>query len=448
MSGYRVLLLFALMCGVGACLPGERDNTVPPDTGAASDGAINDAEPTTDTSDGTARPEDTAQPPDAATATDAAALPMGCTTDVDCQVLAVSPCVVATCELDSGLCQVDPRKNGTPCKQGDVCVVNTTCKGGVCAGDPKDCDDSNSCTADLCLAYQGCVNKSVDKPCDDNDPCTLSDACKDGACAGIPRLCDSGLPCRIASCNPNTGDCVNDKFEPEGKVCDDADPCTKKDACDAKGTCAGVEFGPGDCDDSNPCTVDSCKKVSGGCVHIEVVGLGTCDDGDVCTADSCNDGKCVSVSMDCNDGNACTKDACAAKDGKASCDNSNLDNVNCTDSAPCAVEAVCLAGSCTATKAKVCDDGNPCTTDSCNPQAGGCLALAIGGACNDGDGCTDNDKCSDGKCGGTPKNCDDSNPCTVDICVPLAGQCSSTNAQDGADCGGGKSCKGGVCGGA
>jgi hypothetical protein len=72
-----------------------------------------------------------------------------------------------------------------------------------------------------------------------------------------------------------------------------------------------------------------------------------------------------------------------------------------------------------------CDDGSPCTADSCN--AGTCLHAPAndGGTCNDANGCTTDDVCSNGTCAGT-LNCDDGNACTTDQCV--GGSCENDYA--------------------
>ena len=61
----------------------------------------------------------------------------------------------------------------------------------------------------------------------------------------------------------------------------------------------------------------------------------------------------------------------------------------------------------------VCDDGDPCTADSCTGEAG-CVASPLDGdhGCTDGTVCTANDVCVGGLCQGAPVPCDDSNPCT------------------------------------
>ncbi len=63
-----------------------------------------------------------------------------------------------------------------------------------------------------------------------------------------------------------------------------------------------------------------------------------------------------------------------------------------------------------------CDDGNPCTADTCDPKAG-CGHTATPGPCDDGLKCTQDDSCINGLCNSsTPTNCDDGNVCTNDKC--------------------------------
>ena len=56
-----------------------------------------------------------------------------------------------------------------------------------------------------------------------------------------------------------------------------------------------------------------------------------------------------------------------------------------------------------------CDDGDPCTVDSCMPQ--GCVHAAT--SCDDGDGCT-TDYCAGGACQHGIVGCDDNDGCTND----------------------------------
>ena len=82
----------------------------------------------------------------------------------------------------------------------------------------------------------------------------------------------------------------------------------------------------------------------------------------------------------------------------------------------------------------ICDDGNPCTLDSCDPVSG-CVHIAV--SCDDGNACT-TDSCdpTTGACTHTAVTCDDANACTVDACIAATGTCSHTpvNCDDGQIC--------------
>jgi len=58
-----------------------------------------------------------------------------------------------------------------------------------------------------------------------------------------------------------------------------------------------------------------------------------------------------------------------------------------------------------------CNDGNPCTIDSCGPK--GCVHIPVN--CDDGNACTI-DSCGPKGCVHIPVNCDDGNACTIDLC--------------------------------
>lgn len=64
-----------------------------------------------------------------------------------------------------------------------------------------------------------------------------------------------------------------------------------------------------------------------------------------------------------------------------------------------------------------CDDGNACTTDSCQNNK----CVHVNKVCNDNDACT-SDACVKGSCVYTPLSCDDGDPCTADSCQ--SGKCS------------------------
>jgi predicted CxxxxCH...CXXCH cytochrome family protein len=91
-----------------------------------------------------------------------------------------------------------------------------------------------------------------------------------------------------------------------------------------------------------------------------------------------------------------------------------------------------------------CNDGNVCTTDSCNAVTG-CVNTNNAAACDDGDGCTVSDRCSGGSCQpGSPRACDDGINCTDDSCNPATGTCQflvvDGNCDDGTVCNGPEVC--------
>jgi hypothetical protein len=98
------------------------------------------------------------------------------------------------------------------------------------------------------------------------------------------------------------------------------------------------------------------------------------------------------------------------------------DGALCTDRNSCTVGDVCFHGACmgaTVVDGTPCTDENQCTqNDLCH--AGVCVGqrLADGTPCTDEDVCTDPDTCQGGACvSGPALQCDDGDPCTQDTCV-------------------------------
>jgi hypothetical protein len=130
---------------------------------------------------------------------------------------------------------------------------------------------------------------------------------------------------------------------------------------------------------------------------------------------ACPTGCLVNAGL-CDDGNACTSDSCDAN------------------------------GACHHTPVS-CDDGNACTVDLCDPRAGCYSVSNQGAACDDQNACTSNDACSGTVCRGTPipgccatsADCNDGNACTVDSC--RNGSC----ANEPRDCSVADRCLAGFC---
>jgi len=149
----------------------------------------------------------------------------------------------------------------------------------------------------------------------------------------------------------------------DGEACDDGDACTEADAC-AEGVCAGA---PRSCADESACTTDGCDPATD-CTHEGV----DCADELACTADGCDPQTgCTHTPDDaaCDDQNPCTRDSCSASTGCAN-EGGPLESEPCEDGDACTDGTVCSAGTCTGGVAVPKDDGNECTTDSCDPATG------------------------------------------------------------------------------
>ena len=361
-------------------------------------------------------------------------------------------CTTDSCGGAQG-CSNVALSDGLACDaDGNVCTDGDACQGGKCTPGPlKNCDDGNPCTKDACGMATGCTQVHDDgAPCSDDNPCTLGDVCQSGQCdAGVTKGCVSGKPCVLGECSLQTGACVFFNQQ-EGKVCDDGDACTVKDACSG-GLCLGVVSS---CDDGNVCTNDACDPAVG-CKSEAAPGV--CSDGNPCTlGDLCVLGACkAGLIKDCNDSNGCTVDSCNLQSGD--CDNVGLpkEGTPCdADGTVCTQGDACKSGICTQGPALKCDDANPCTADTCHP-AQGCQSVPTTGLCDaDGTLCTKLDTCVDGQCkAGNVTDCNDNNPCTLDGCEPSTGLCSHDPkpAQgdacdaDGSACTVSDACDGGKC---
>jgi hypothetical protein len=304
--------------------------------------------------------------------------------------------------------------------------------------------------------------------CDDGELCTTGDICNNGGCSGVARDCDDEDPCTADLCVPETGGC--DYPIALGNSCDDGLSCTNEDSCDATGACTGDPseacecVGDEDCDDLNPedrceglfacqgdytcafditktvvcsealssdCTLGECVPETGECVSTPI------SDGEVCTAvdDPCIDaglcddaGACLGPEIDCDDGDPCTIDSCDRDAG--GCVHEVNQGASCDDADTCTTEDACLAdGSCLGTPVS-CVDDNTCTEGSCDAETGDCVYAPIEGACNDQLPCTVGDACLEGVCTGALKDCDDGNTCTDDQCVTSTGKCASVAVLD------------------
>jgi hypothetical protein len=95
----------------------------------------------------------------------------------------------------------------------------------------------------------------------------------------------------------------------------------------------------------------------------------------------------------------------------------------------------------------VCNDGISCTTDACDETLRGCKSTPNDAICNDFKVCTVGEKCdptsspnATGCVAGTARNCSDNVPCTTDSCNETAGGC--VHSPDDLKCDNGLFCDG------
>lgn len=343
-------------------------------------------------------------------------------------------CTKDVCQADGG-CAFPALQEGKDCDDGDPCTDKDTCNAGAkCKGLTGTCNDGNICTDDSCDKVKGCQNlKVLEGPCDDSDVCTV-EKCDLGLCVKKPVNCEDSNPCTADACDPASG-CYSTDV-PEGGLCDDKKPCTVADTC-VGGACKSTQLK--NCDDFNLCTSDSCDQASGECLH-KPSGLTKCNDNNECTQnDSCvivsGKAECAGSSLDCEDGNPCTSDTC---DGKTGCIH-KPNNGACNDNNPCTTGDYCDQTTCKGGVKQQCDDNNLCTEDTCTVSQGCKFTSTDTIPCNDDNACTKDDKCKGSNCIGTALNCDDNNPCTSDGCSQKTG-CSFTKVSNGASCDDGNPC--------
>jgi len=326
-----------------------------------------------------------------------------------------------------------PKRSGV---FGSPCLNHDQCDAGLCMDTPFGKTCSMTCSGTCPSNQYACLLRSVGG----GDP---SSYC-------LPRWLYLCNPCtKHSECNSGAGPNVCVQFGPEGSFC--GTTCTNSGDCPTDYICKEWT------EPQTQKTFKMCQPFSGvcSCSNFAVTqsaatvctlpGANTCVGSRLCThqgltacditgqPEKCNgkDDDCDGLTDEalCDDGNPCTTGSCNT-DG--SCKQTHLDNVPCDDGSVCTQTDVCNFASCVGGNALACDDGNVCTKNACDKKSG-CAFPPASGVCDDGNQCTINDVCSEGVCnGGGPKTCNDNNPCTLDKCDPLKPKgCYSVATSDG-----------------
>ena len=330
----------------------------------------------------------------------------------------------------------------------DAACVNQASQGNFCG---------TACTADSdCSAGYGCQSvKSVEGA--DVKQCVKTSTAPElkygeCTCTELAVALKAQTSCFVEHKNDKgelLGQCAGVRSCGASGLTTCAAPALDVEVCDGKDNDCDGQTDETTCDGGGVCNIGTCDPTTG-CQYTKLNNVPCDADKNACTDnDQCKLGVCVpGPGKVCDDGNPCTSDSC---DPASGCTKTADDGKLCdADGDGCTSADHCVGATCTAGKLVVCDNNNPCSKASCDTASGKCVGKAVqdGVPCDDGTVCTQTDNCKAGECLGKIVNCDDKNPCTGDSCDPVNG-CSSVNLDVACDddnpCTFGDLCKSGTC---
>ncbi len=377
------------------------------------------------------------------------------------------PCAGVECEEPEEACQV------SECQEGE-CVTaeapeGADCPGGTCTdGECRECRDSSDCDVSECQIADCTDTGLCERVNAPNGTFCTNGMCLEGECvvnclAGCPMgtECDesTGRCVRLRGCGADT-DCAEMACAVAScgarGICEYRSLCSEELVCERdSGTCVECTT-DSHCDDEDPCTIGRCSEErscvflprceaactdAGACVECTETDLDACGPGG-----SCFEGQCVECasSAECDDGNPCTMDTCSPS--------FLCEHIPSSEGMTCAAGRICVSGGCVSALCSgpgTCAHPSECILGLCGGIGRNCEFQAYPldppgpltrvpcatGVCESG-------ACVTPTCEGAA-DCDDAIACTRDLCVD--GSCVHQNQREGLRCGSGGVCQAGVC---
>ncbi|MBN8616191.1 MAG: hypothetical protein J0L92_36715, partial [Deltaproteobacteria bacterium] len=305
-------------------------------------------------------------------------------------------------------------------------------RGAMCAT----CADTDACTSDVCSDTGTCTYPDAPRGtfCDDGLFCTASDRCDgSGNCGGAGNRCDDSVSCTVDVCTEATDSCVSTPptdqciigracvargASPPGVACLVCDPSRNpRGWVSTGGVCAigGVCVMPGTRHAGYPCLVcDPARDANDWSPVMEGESCGDafCTGGHVVTAATCSStGVCMAgTSTACEAGYCASDTECASMcaDGECPegtfCAPSGVCERRRADGSSCDTDADCVTDHCV---------DRICCSEACGEECRSCVVPGHIGTCTDVPPMTD----PDGECGGG--FCDESGQCFAGDAGPV-----------------------------
>lgn len=299
-----------------------------------------------------------------------------CSTDEQCND--GNPCTYDRCVIgqDGSFCYKADQPAGTICGYDQSADVDMVCEDGPIAGSPN------------CVTNYACESNA---DCSDGDSCT-SDYCFGGECSHWDvwdcTLCDSSSDCS----------------DMDTQYCSNGEYYTQSHGCSDEGICKQTSYSGGDC-------VTGCND-DGTCKDFDAEPTPECESDEDCShlsTSTCGGGTVETDAFACAENGMCE----SVGGGVMDCTTCN-DDGTCADTEPtpeCTTDGDCA------------DDGDPCTTQTCN--SGTCQTETDDACCTSDTECDDGDDCTDDVCS--------SNSCSSTDNGSCAATCSETADCDNSD---------------